>query len=167
MQYLDWMLEKGWFTLLNGFENEHYKLVDGTPQTIDGDKFEQEVAYAGEYAIVRNNAPAYKPDAVVAGAAPDPVSRRWAKLLSASLDVALTNKFRRDIPYSPNMAEINDALGSVGPKLFELRTRAIITGDITPGQALDQMRKEWRSSGGERADKLAQEWYERNKHSFE
>lgn len=167
IRYLDWMLDQGWFTLLNGFENEHFKWVDGTPQTINGEQFEREVAYAGEYALVRNNSAAFKPDSLIAGAAPDPISERWAKLLSSSLEVALRNKFRRDIPYSPNLAEINDVLGSIGPKLFELRTRAIITGDITPGQALDQMRREWRSSGGERADKLAQEWYERNKNGFE
>lgn len=167
IRYLDWMMEEGWFPLLNGMENEHYKRVNGTLQRLDDDQFDREVGYAGEYAIVRNDAAAFKPEQLTAGAAPDPVSQRWAKLLQDSLGVATRNKFRRDIPYSPSMPEISDIFGAVGPRLAEIRTRAIITGDISPGIALEQMRKEWQNAGGERVDKLVQQWYERNKISFE
>lgn len=166
MQYLDWMLEKGWFTLLNGLENQHYKLVNGVPQIINDDLFRKEVAYAGEYAILRNHAATFKPEDRFVSAAQDPISQRWAKLSSDSLQVALKNKFRRDIPYSPNIAEINSVFEAIRPKLFEIRTRAIIKGDITPDQALEQIRMEWSNAGGGQANKLAQEWYENNKQSF-
>ncbi|MBD2865642.1 extracellular solute-binding protein [Paenibacillus oceani] len=167
IRYLDWMMEEGWSPLLNGFENEHYKLVNGIPQMLDDSRFEREVAYAGEYAIVRNYAAAYRPESGMAAAAQDPVSQRWAKLMEQSLEVALRNPFRRDIPFSPSMPEIQDVLGAVGPQLAEIRTRAVIAGDITPGTALDQMRREWRQAGGERVDQLVQMWYEYNKGSWD
>ncbi|GAA3407024.1 extracellular solute-binding protein [Paenibacillus hodogayensis] len=167
VRYLDWMMEKGWFTLLHGFENEHYRLVDGVPQTIDADKFRREAAYAGEYAIVRDSAASFRPEGLIAGAAPDAVSRRWAGLLAQSLETALRYPFRRDIPYSPNMAAIGDAFGAVGPRLSDIRTAAIVTGELTPGEALEQMRREWRDAGGEQVDRLAQQWYERNRDGFE
>lgn len=166
IQYLDWLLEKGWYALKNGVENTHYKLVSGVPQVIDADKFKKEVAYASEYAIVKDDAKTFKPEDLIIKAAQDPLSQRWAKLNVQAITTALSVPFRRDMPYVPSLPEINNVFASVGPKLDEIRTRAIIKGDITPEQALDMMRKEYKSAGGDKADQGAQEWYEKNKTNF-
>lgn len=166
IEYLDWMMAKGWFTLMNGNENVHYKLVNGVPQTIDADKFKKEVGYAGEYAIVRDEAKTFKLDDLLVKAAPDAVSQRWAKLFANAIQTSLSVPFRRDIPYAPNAPEISNVLASIGPKLTEIRTRAIIKGDITPEEALDMMKKEYKNAGGDKADQVAQDWYEKNKASF-
>ncbi|RAV16685.1 extracellular solute-binding protein [Paenibacillus contaminans] len=166
IQYLDWMLDKGWFTLVNGTENTHYKLVDGVAQVIDSDKFKKEVAYAGEYAILMNNAKTFKLEDLIVRAPQDPLSQRWAKLNVEAMKTALSVPFRRDIPYVPNSPDISNVFASIGPKLTEIRTRAIVKGDITPAEALDMMRKEYKNAGGDKADQVAQEWYEKNKASF-
>lgn len=166
IQYLDWLLDKGWNTLLNGTENTHYKSVNGVPQMIDADKFKKEVGYAGEYAIVRNDAKTFKLEDLLVKAAQDPLSQRWVKLNVDAMKTSLSVPFRRDIPYAPNSPEIGNVFASVGPKLAEIRTRAIIKGDITPEQALDMMRKEYKNAGGDKADQVAQEWYDKNKANF-
>lgn len=166
MEYLDWMLEKGWYNLSFGFENVHYKLVNGVPQVLDQEKFKKEVAYAYEYPIVHNNSSFFKPENLLVTAASDDLSQRWAKLQVESLKVALKNTFKRDIPYGPSIAEINNVYTAVKPKLDEIRTRAIVKGDISPQEALEMIRKEYKSAGGDKADQLAQEWYEKNKASF-
>jgi putative aldouronate transport system substrate-binding protein len=166
IQYLDWLLDKGWYALKNGVENTHYKLVSGIPQVIDADKFKKEVAYASEYAIVKDDAKTFKPEDLIIKAAQDPLSQRWAKLNVQAITTALSVPFRRDMPYVPSLPEINNVFASIGPKLDEIRTRAIIKGDITPEQALDMMRKEYKSAGGDKTDQSAQEWYEKNKKNF-
>lgn len=166
IEYLDWMLQKGWYTLTYGLENTHYKLVNGVPQILDQDKFKKEVAYAYEYPLIHGNADFFKPENLMVTAAADDLSQRWAKLQVESLKVALKNTFKRDIPYGPNIAEINNINAAVQPKLGEIRTRAIVKGDITPQEALEMIRKEYKNAGGDNADKLAQEWYEKNKASF-
>jgi putative aldouronate transport system substrate-binding protein len=166
IQYLDWLLDKGWYALKNGVENTHYKLVSGVPQVIDADKFKKEVAYASEYAIVKDDAKTFKSEDLLIKAAQDPLSQRWAKLNVQAITTALSVPFRRDMPYVPSLPEINNVFASIGPKLDEIRTRAIIKGDITPEQALDMMRKEYKSAGGDKTDQSAQEWYEKNKNNF-
>lgn len=166
MEYLDWMLDKGWYNLTFGFENTHFKLVNGTPQILDPDKFKKEVAYAYEYPIVNNYAAFYKPESILVSAPQDELSQRWAKLQMDSLNLALKNPFKRDIPYGPSIAEINNVFNAIKPKLDEIRTRTIVKGDLTPQQALEMIRKEYKNAGGDQADKLAQEWYEQNKASF-
>lgn len=166
MEYLDWMLEKGWYTLTFGLEGTHFKLVNGVPQIIDQEKFKKEVAYAYEYPVVHGNADFFKPENLLVTAAADDLSQRWAKLQVESLKVALKNTFKRDIPYGPSIAEINNVSTAVKPKLDEIRTRAIVKGDISPQEALDMIRKEYKNAGGDKADQLAQEWYEKNKASL-
>ncbi|UKS27033.1 extracellular solute-binding protein [Paenibacillus sp. HWE-109] len=166
IQYLDWLLDKGWYTLANGIENTHFRLVNGVPQVIDADKFKKEVAYAGEYAILRNDAKTFKLEDLMVKAPQDPLSQRWAKLNAEAMKTSLSVPFRRDIPYSPNSPEISNVFASIEPKLIEIRTRAIVKGDITPEQALEMIRKEYKSAGGDKADQIAQEWYEKNKANF-
>ncbi|KRF04124.1 hypothetical protein ASG89_22325 [Paenibacillus sp. Soil766] len=166
IQYLDWLLDKGWYSLKNGVENTHYKLVSGVPQVIDADKFKKEVAYASEYAIVKDDAKTFKPEDLIIKAAQDPLSQRWAKLNVQAITTALSVPFRRDMPYVPSLPDINNVFASIGPKLDEIRTRAIVKGDITPEQALDMIRKEYKSAGGDKTDQSAQEWYQKNKTNF-
>lgn len=95
------------------------------------------------------------------------MSQRIAKLDMESLDIALKNEFRRDIPYQPSFDEINEIRSTLDTFIRETRANAVTQGDKYTGQwALDQIRKEWKRLGGEKAEEIAQKWYEDNKASF-
>lgn len=164
MEYLDWLMDKGWFTLTNGQEGVHYKLVNGVPQQLDADKFAKEVKYANEYAVLK---PAEeKPEDLIVKAAQDPLSQQLAKLEADSLQIALKNKFRRDIPYQPNITEINELKSSFLKTVLDIRAKTVTRKDYTAEEALADIRKEWKRLGGDQAEQLAQEWYEKNKANF-
>lgn len=164
MQYLDWMMEKGWFTLSYGTEGTHYKLVNGIPQKLDADKFKKEVAYASEYAVLKPMQE--KPEDLLVKAAQDPLSQQLAKLESESLKVATKNKFRRDIPYQPNIIEINELKASFQKTIDTIRAKTVTQGNFTADKALEEIRAEWKRLGGDKAEQQAQDWYEKNKANF-
>jgi putative aldouronate transport system substrate-binding protein len=165
VEYLDWMIDKGWKTLLYGEEGVHYKDVNGVAQTIDADKLKKEVSYAGEYAVLRQNT--LKPADLPIKAAPDALSQRIAKLNQISLETAMKNAFRRDIPYQPNFTEFNEIQTSMKPFLDELRAKVTMQGSqYTAAWGLEEVRKEWKRLGGDKVTELAQQWYESNKASF-
>ena len=166
IEYLDWMLEKGWFTLVNGEEGVHYQLVDGVAKRTDIDKFNKEVLYAGEYAVVRKDN--MKPEDLLIQAADDEMSQRMAALSVESVRLALKNEFRRDTPYQPTFNEINEIRATLDTFIRETRATAVTQGDKYTGQwALEEIRKEWSRLGGDKATEIAQQWYEDNKASFQ
>ncbi|OME86041.1 hypothetical protein BK120_08605 [Paenibacillus sp. FSL A5-0031] len=166
MEYLDWILEKGWFTLVNGEEGVHHEMVGDVAKRLDPDKFTKEVIYAGEYAVLRDES-GFKAENLLVQAASDDLSQRVAKLDMESLDIALKNEFRRDIPYQPSFDEINEIRSTLDTFIRETRANAVTQGDKYTGQwALDQISKEWKRLGGEKAEEIAQKWYEENKASF-
>ncbi|WJH32807.1 extracellular solute-binding protein [Paenibacillus sp. CC-CFT747] len=165
VQYLDWLMDKGWFTLSNGNEGVHYKLVNGIPQKTDADKFKKEVQYANEYAVLRPMTE--KPEDLLIKAAQDPLSQKLAKLESESLTIATKNKFRRDIPYQPNIIEINELKASFQKTIDEIRAKSVTQGkNYSAEKAIEDIRKEWKRLGGDKAEQQAQDWYEKNKTNF-
>ena len=163
IEYLDWIFEHSG-TLVNGLEGTHYKLNNGVPQRTDNELWKKEVRYANEYGVVRNIP--FTPEDLVAQAPNTPLDQKVAQLLVDSLKTAMKNDYRRDIPYAPNIPEFNDAFASFIPLLEEIKVKAVIDTKYTPQQALVDLRKAWASVGGEKAEKLVQEWYDKNKASL-
>jgi putative aldouronate transport system substrate-binding protein len=83
VQFLDWLMDKGWSPLMLGQEGVHYKNVNGVPQTIDANKNRTELSYAAEYALI--NQYNIKADWFPIMAATDLVSQNYAKIKSQSL----------------------------------------------------------------------------------
>lgn len=163
VKFLDWMLETGWFSMKFGEENLHYKLVDGdVPQRLDADKYRAEVAYANEYAILSQwNT---KAEWIPIMAAQDDLSQEIAKVKSQALGVALKNEYRRDIPFSPDLPEVSQLIATFAPIATQIEVKVVTGGKaLTPEEGMEQVRKEWKRLGGENVEKLAQEWYEKNK----
>ncbi len=165
IEYLDWLIDKGWYTLAYGEEGVHYKLVDGVPKRLDEDKFNKEVLYAGEYAVVRDQV--VKAEDLMVMAADDELSQRIAALKVESLKLTLKNEFRRDIPYQPSFDEINEIRATLDKFIRETRATAVTQGAKYTGEwAIGEIRKEWDRLGGAKAQEIAQQWYEENKGSF-
>ncbi|WP_214627200.1 extracellular solute-binding protein [Paenibacillus agaridevorans] len=165
IEYLDWLIDGGWYPLVNGEEGVHYEKINDVPKQLDSDKFNKEVLYAGEYAVVRDQVT--KAEDLLALAPDDEQSQRIAKLNMASLEIAMKNEFRRDIPYQPSFDKINEIRSTLDTFIRETRATAVTQGSKYTGQwALEEIRKEWERLGGKEADELAQKWYEENKASF-
>ncbi|WP_438350243.1 extracellular solute-binding protein [Paenibacillus sp. FA6] len=163
IKFLDWMLEKGWMSLKFGEENVHYKLVNGeVPQRLDSDQYRQEVAYANEYAILSQwNT---KAEWIPVMAAQDPLSQEIAQAKSQALEVALKNEYRRDIAFSPDLPEVSQLIATFAPIATQIEVKIVTGGKaLSPEAGMEQVRKEWKRLGGENVEKLAQEWYEKNK----
>lgn len=162
IRFLDWMLESGWKTIKFGEENTHYKMVGDIPQILDTDKSRKEVNYAGEYAVVSRWDP--KPEWFPTMAAQDAVSQEYAKVKTSSIQLAMKNKYRRDIAYDPTLPEVSQLIATFAPIAQQIETKAITGGKSqTPQAAMEELRKEWKRLGGDNAEKLVQEWYETNK----
>ncbi|MGG1553019.1 extracellular solute-binding protein [Paenibacillus ferrarius] len=165
VEYLDWLVDKGWMTLVNGTEGTHYKLVNNVPQQLDSDKYKKEVSYAPEYAVLRNAK--FSPADLLVKAAPDAVSQKVAALSQKGLETAMKNAFRRDIPYQPNFTELNDIQTALKPFIEDIRAKVTMqSNSYTTPWGLEEIRKEWKRLGGEKVEALAQDWYEANKASF-
>ncbi|GAA3400938.1 extracellular solute-binding protein [Paenibacillus hodogayensis] len=162
IQFIDWMLKDGWETLKYGEENVHYKMVDGVQQKIDADKNKKELAYAFEYPIVMDSV--LKPELFPAMAAKDEISQNYAKLKGKSLELALKNKYRRDIPFNPDFPELTQLIATFNPIAQQIEAKVVTGGKaMTPEDGMAELRKEWKRLGGDNVEKLAQEWYEKNK----
>ncbi|GBG05652.1 hypothetical protein B1748_00185 [Paenibacillus sp. MY03] len=160
--YLDWMIEDNWLPLKKGNENEHYKLVDGVPQTLDSEQFRKEVLYAFEYAVVHQWSPEASWFPILA--AQDDVAQAYAKQQSVSIETALKNNFRRDIAYNPDLPELSQLIATFKPIAEQIETKVVTGGSaMTPQQGIDEIRKEWKRLGGENIESMVQEWYEANK----
>lgn len=162
VKFLDWMLEKGWEPLRIGEKDVHYKLVGEVPQKTDADKFKKEVFYAREYAILNEWDP--KPEWYAVMAAQDPISQEQAVLKAAGLEIAMKNKYRRDIAYNPDLPEVSQLIATFAPIAQQIEAKIVTGGGaLTPQAGMEDIRKEWKRLGGENVEKLVQEWYETNK----
>jgi len=164
--FLDWLIEdNNWLVLKSGFENEHHKLENGIPQIMDTDVFRKEAAYAKEYAIIHQWSP--EPSWYPVLAAQDELSQAYAKLQTISIEVALKNKYRRDIAYNPDLAELSQLIAIFRPIAEQIETKVVTGGtSMTPEKGLEEVRKEWKRLGGENIEHLVQEWYEANKENL-
>lgn len=162
IEFLDWMLDKGYWTLRIGEENVHSKLIDGVPQRIDATKFRNEVSYASEYAVVSQWNP--KPEWFPIMAAQDALSQEYAKMRAQSIQVALKNPYRRDLPYNPDLPELTQLVATFHPIATQIEAKIVTGGSaLTPQAGMEEIRKEWKRLGGDNVEKLVQEWYESNK----
>ncbi|MFM9330293.1 extracellular solute-binding protein [Paenibacillus mesotrionivorans] len=162
VKFLDWMLETGWKPLRQGEENVHYKDVNGVPQTIDAAKFRKEVDYANEYPILSQYSP--KPDWFPVMAASDAISQEYAKEKANALTLAMKNKYRKDIPYSPSMPELSQLIATFNPIAEQIESKVVTGGSAMSAKTgLEELRKEWKRLGGENVEKMVNEWYQKNK----
>ena len=165
VEYLDWLIDGGWFTLAYGEEGVHHEIKNGVPKKMNMDKFNKEVLYAGEYAVLRQQV--INPEDLIALAADDELSQKIAHLNVESIKLALKNEFRRDIPFQPSFDEINEIRSTLDTFIKETRATAVTQGEKYDGQwAIAEIRKEWERLGGKKAEEIAQQWYEDNKSSF-
>ncbi len=165
IEYLDWIFDH-WTSLAYGMEGVHHRLVNGVPQYIDFEKYKKEALYSNEYAVLRPEE--MKTEDLLVRAASDPLSQTYGKLQVLGLETAMKNQFRRDVPYQPSFPEISEIQATLKVFLEEIRAKAVMQGkDYTGEWALGEIREEWNRVGGEKAEQIAQEWYERNKGSFE
>ncbi|MDQ6420162.1 extracellular solute-binding protein [Paenibacillus sp. LHD-117] len=165
IEYLDWLVDGGWFPLAYGEEGVHYNMVNGVPKRIDEDKFNKEVLYAGEYAVLRQQV--VNPEDLLAMASDDEKSQKIAGLNVESIKLTLKHEFRRDMPYQPSFDEINEIRSTLDTFIKETRATAVTQGEKYDGAwALGEIRKEWERLGGAKAEEIAQKWYEENKGGF-
>jgi putative aldouronate transport system substrate-binding protein len=157
-KFVDWMLDKGWFTLTFGEENAHYRSVDGVPQAIDVDKNKQELNYVKEYPFVSQWQ--LKPEWIPVMAAQDELSQRLAVQRMKSLEVNIGVPFRRDLPLDPQLEQVVKTITDFNPVRDEIRMKVIVGGaQYTPEWGMGEIRKEWKRMGGEEAERLMNEWY--------
>lgn len=163
IKFLDWMIDTGWRTLRYGEEGVHVRFVDGViPQIIDADKQKKEANYVREFAILSRHT--VKPEWFPVMAAEDDLSQEYAQLRGQSLEVALKNKYRRDIAYSPSMPEVSQLIATFAPIAQQIEAKVITGGaSITPEQGMEDIRREWKRLGGENVEELVNEWYQQNK----
>ncbi|WNR45268.1 extracellular solute-binding protein [Paenibacillus roseipurpureus] len=162
IKFIDWLVDKGWFTLKFGLEGTHYKLVNGIPQVIDADKNKKELSYAAEYPFLQQWTE--KPENYPVMMAQDPISQEYAKKKGQSLQIALKNKFRRDVPYAPSFQELTDITAAIAKPVWDDVEAKVVTGgpQFNGKWAVETIRKEWKRLGGDKVDQLSQEWYEKN-----
>jgi putative aldouronate transport system substrate-binding protein len=161
-KFVDWMLDKGWFTLSYGEENVNHRMVDGIPQSIDVDKNKQELNYMKEYPFVSEWQ--LKPEWIPVMAAQDQLSQVLAGQRMKSLEVNISVPFRRDLPVDPQLEQVVKTITDFSPARDEIRMKVIVGGaQYTPGWGLSEIRKEWKRLGGEDAEKLMTEWYKEQK----
>lgn len=165
MKFLDWMLDKGWFTITNGIENENFRYEDGIPFPIDAEKNKTELNYANEYAVVSQEVIyADKFEERETGSQYD---KQYAKIKKNALDTALMHPCVRDIPYNPSFAEFSSLQAELDPLIDTIVTNVTIGKDgMTPEAAAERIKNEYERRGGDHVQELAQQWYEENKDSF-
>ena len=163
VEFVDWLIDKGWFTLRYGNEGTHFNMINGeVPQTIDSEQVKTEMAYTGDYAFLRNWE--MKPEWIPLMAASDPVSQDLARRKAIALEVAMKNKFRRDIPYNPRVPELSNLILEFTPKVADIKMQVILGGaGKTPEWGIAEIRNEWDKLGGKDIEKLVNDWYQKNK----
>ncbi len=165
MKFLDWMIDKGWFTIINGIENENYEMIDGVPTPIDSTKNKSELSYANEYAVISQEV--IYPDKFEEREKGDQYDKQYAKIRKRALETALKYPYKRDIPYNPSFTEFSSMQAELDPLIDTIVVNTTIGKDgMTPEQAIEKIKAEYDRRDGEHINQLAQQWYEENKDSF-
>ena len=166
VKFMDWLIDGNWFTLQNGFEGEHYTMVDGVPKVIDQEKSARELGYTSSYVLLSDQK--VTPESILLTAADDEISQKMAHIVkNAFEEYTENNVFERDIPRSPQVPEYATFFGTWSKKRDELRIRVITGGaDATPEWGIEQLRNEWKILGGDEMNKAVNEWYQANKGNF-
>lgn len=163
IEFLDWMLTEGWYTLTYGIEGEHYNMVNGVPQTIDADKNNVELAYAYEYPTLMDQRIDDLDTYLKTTAAQDELSQEYAGLLAQSIELALKNEYRRDIPYLPTAEAYKQYSTEVGTSVGAIEAKMVTDPNYSVEQGIQDLIDARNAAGYEDAMKAIQEWYDANK----
>jgi putative aldouronate transport system substrate-binding protein len=100
-------------------------------------------------------------------AAQDSLSQEYAKVKTNSLQVAMKNKFPRAIPFNATSPEISQFNTDIAPIREDIETKVITGGSkYTVEWGFEQMQNERKRLGYSNIEKIIQEWYDKNKASF-
>lgn len=163
MQFLDWVLTDGWYTLTYGIEGENYNLVDGVPQAIDADLNKEKLSYAYEYPIIMDQVIDDTSKYIEVTAAQDEVSQQYAKLRALSLETAMKNIFVRSVPYLPTSETASQFSTDFNPTLTSIETKMITDPNYSVEQGVAEVNKEKELLGYNLVLEERQEWYDANK----
>ena len=167
MKLIDWMIGGGWKALKFGEEGVHYEMKGDIPVTIcDTETQKREVDYAKRYMLV--NAFELDPEWIPQMAAKDELSQRLAKLKQQSMETILKHDYRRDVPYNPPISRVSQVTSDFGANINSITVKMITGGDqYDVDWVKKELRAEWERAGGDEANKLASEWYNKNKKLIE
>jgi putative aldouronate transport system substrate-binding protein len=166
MEYLDWLISGGYYTLSWGFEGRHYRLVNGIPQAIDAAVNRVEKDYlAGnyEFALVDNNRITL--DWIPVQAAQDPISQDWAKRYQRGVEIGIKWPFTYNVPYGPASDSIAAFNSAISAQVEALETN-IMTGKLSVDEGLRQINEYKKAAGWDAVVAEKDAWYQKNKHLF-
>ncbi|MCL2479341.1 MAG: extracellular solute-binding protein, partial [Treponema sp.] len=166
MQYLDWLITDGYYTLSWGLEGRHYRLVNGVPQVIDAALNRVEKDYLSgnyEFALVDNNQ--ITVDWIPIQAAQDPVSQDWARRYAAAVQISIDNPFNRQVPYGPTSDSIVAFNTAISSQVDAIETN-ILTGKIGVDEGVRQINDFKRASGWDAINAEKDAWFQKNKALF-
>jgi putative aldouronate transport system substrate-binding protein len=162
VKFLDFMIEKGGFTMVNGLENVHYKISNGVPAPIDSQKNAKELTYAAAYNVLYDDKGSYED--ILKNPNPDPIFREIDELKALAGKVILSKPFRRDFPVLPSTQEFNQTMTAFNALVDPTIAKAVVSGEAyTPQMAADDLKKEWKRLGGDKADQLMNDYYQKKK----
>ncbi|MBO9609514.1 MAG: extracellular solute-binding protein [Paenibacillaceae bacterium] len=161
MEFIDWMLVKGWETMMFGIEGVHYKKENGVRVAIDQQKNAKEV-YGSGYAIVKDYQTSVEELAKPKN--PDPVVQAFNEMLVGGNKVFMKEEFRNDFPIGPLDDDKDKTVAAFNTELAQIRLKAIISGDkYTPSMAMEDIKKKWAEAGGEKAEKVMADFLAKQK----
>jgi putative aldouronate transport system substrate-binding protein len=167
MEYLDWLITDGYWTLSWGLEGQHYRLVNGIPQTIDAEKNKIERDYLHsnfEFALVDNNKITL--DWIPVQAAQDPVSQAWAKLHQRVVEIGTKWPFTYNVPYGPASDTITAFNTSTSAQVEAIETN-VMTGKVSVDEGMRQINEYKKAAGWDAVIAEKDAWYQKNKHLFQ
>jgi putative aldouronate transport system substrate-binding protein len=167
MEYLDWLITDGYWTLSWGLEGQHYRLVNGIPQVIDAEKNKIEKDYLHgnyEFALVDNNKITL--DWIPIQAAQDPISQQWAKIYQQVVDIGIKWPFTYNVPYGPASDSIAAFNTSTSAQVGAIETN-IVTGQISVDEGIRQINEYRKAAGWDAIIAEKDAWYQKNKHLFQ
>jgi putative aldouronate transport system substrate-binding protein len=165
VQYIDWMLDKGWFTLTYGLEGVHYNLVDGLPQAIDADINGVQLAYVQDYQCVTRRQD--NPDDFLKIFPKDPISQEYAQLEADFYRRHLsTDKNRVFIPSNDPISDFErEYRTTINEAVVSLETN-IMMNKISVDEGLRQINQIKKNAGYDRTVAERDAWYQQNKARF-
>ena len=164
MEYLDWLITDGYFTLSWGLEGRHHRLVNGVPQVINAELNRIELDYIKgnyEHALIDNNSK-ITVDWIPIQAAQDPVSQDWARRFAAAVGISAANPFNRQVPYGPTSDRIETFRTSIQSQVEAIETNILI-GRVSVDEGLRQINDFKRASGWDAVNAEKDAWFQKNK----
>jgi putative aldouronate transport system substrate-binding protein len=161
MQFADWLISDGWFTLMFGTEGRHYRLVNGYPQVIDAEINKTETIYLVDY-ILHQFQPSKEFFRIQA--AQDALSQAYVPVRMKANEIQLKNKFER-LPYTPTSDTINRFSMETNSQITAIETN-VITGQISVDEGIRQINEYKKSFGWDAVNAEKDAWYQKNKNSL-